>query len=118
MNGTSDPFTPYNGGLAVHGATVRSAQESAEDFAKLNGQTNPPKTTSLPHQKAYDPTFVDRTVWDDAGKPEVALVTINGGGHVIPQSKYAWPSDFGRTTSDIEGPVEIWNFFSRQPSLK
>jgi polyhydroxybutyrate depolymerase len=116
MNGTGDFLNPYNGGPGKFGA-VRSLQASAEYFAKLNGQTNSPKTTRLPHPNPSDPTFVDRTIWNDAGKPEVVLITIDGGGHVVPQSKYAWPSDYGRVTKDLEGPVEIWDF-SRQRSLK
>ena len=117
MNGTGDFLNPYNGGPGKFGA-VRSLQASAEYFAKLNGQTSLPRTTRLPHQNPSDPTFVDRTIWNDAGKPEVVLITIDGGGHVVPQSKYAWPSDYGRVTKDLEGPVEIWNFFSRQRPLK
>jgi polyhydroxybutyrate depolymerase len=121
MNGTGDPFQPYNGGLhtlfGTQLAAVRSTQASAEYFAKLNGHINPPKTTRLPHQNPSDPTSVDRTVWNDAGKPEVVLVTINGGGHLLPQSKDAWPSQYGQTTFDLDGPAEIWDFFSRQRPL-
>jgi polyhydroxybutyrate depolymerase len=111
MNGTSDPFMSYGGGLHTLFGTqmpaFRSTLASAEYFAKLNGQTSPPKTTRLPHENPSDPTYVDRTVWNDTGKPEVVLVTINGGGHLLPQSKYPWPNDYGVVTSDLEGPVEI-----------
>ena len=117
MNGTDDFLNPQNGGPSKFG-NVRSFQESAEYFAELNGQTSPPKTTRLPHQDASDPTFVDRTVWNDGGKPEVVLIKIDGGGHVVPQSKSPWPSDYGAVTRDFEGPVEIWDFFARQQPLK
>jgi polyhydroxybutyrate depolymerase len=122
MNGTGDPYQPYNGGLhTVFGtqlSPVLSTRASAEYFAKLNGQISPPKTTRLPHQNPSDPTSVDRTVWNDAGKPEVVLVTINEGGHLLPQSKGAWPANYGRTTFDVDGPAEIWEFFARQRPLK
>ena len=122
MNGTGDPYQPYNGGLhTVFGtqlSPVLSTRASAEYFAKLNGQISPPKTTRLPHQNPSDPTSVDRTVWNDAGKPEVVLVTINEGGHLLPQSKCAWPANYGRTTFDVDGPAEIWEFFERQRPLK
>ena len=120
MHGTRDPIGAYNGGKTlVGGGTVRSTRESADYFAKLNGQVNPPKTIRLPHQDASDPTSVDRTVWNDAGKPEVVLITINEGGHVVPQSKYIpSQSSYGRTTRDLDGPAEIWDFFSRQQPLK
>jgi len=89
INGTSDQLVPYEGGRLFSGATVRSTQASAEYFVKLNGQASPPKTTRLPHRDPSDPTSVDRTVWDDAGKPEVVLVTVNGGGHTIPIAKFS-----------------------------
>jgi polyhydroxybutyrate depolymerase len=119
--GTSDPMLPYNGGNSSDG-NLRSAQASAEFFAKLNGHANPPKTTRLPHLDSSDSTSVDRTIWSDAGKPEVVLDTINGGGHVLPLSKfstvYYYGLNFGQTTGDLDAPAEIWEFFGRQPSLK
>ena len=126
MNGTSDPLNPYNGGeqfvVGVSRGTVRSAQASAEYFAKLNGQTTP-KTTRLPHKDPSDPTFVDRTIWNDAGKPEVVLYTINGGGHVVPLGKFSASTVFmgvqlGQATGDLDAPAEIWDFFARQRPLK
>lgn len=123
--GTNDPISPFNGGEVslpsfpdTRLGTVRSAQATAEYFAKLNGQTSPPKTTRLPHLDASDPTSVDRTIWNDAGKPEVVLITVNGGGHVVPQLKMAFPASVGRVTGDVDGPVEIWGFFARQPMRK
>ncbi len=68
MNGTSDSIIPYNGGFGVGGEMIRSAQASAEYFAKLNGHTASPKTTRLPHQIASDPVFVDRTVWSETSQ--------------------------------------------------
>jgi polyhydroxybutyrate depolymerase len=118
MNGTGDSILPYDGGIVGGRGTVRSAPATAEYFAKLNGQTSPPKTTRLPHQDLSDPTSVDRTVWNDAGKPEVVLITINGGGHTIPQPKVVFASQFGRTGKDLNGLVEIWEFFARQQPLK
>jgi polyhydroxybutyrate depolymerase len=118
MNGTADPMNPYNGGVDLIGAALRSAPATAEYFAKLNGQTTPPKTTRLPHLDSSDPTSVDRTVWNDAGKPEVVLVTINGGGHTIPHPKMVFPSNLGQTNKDLNGLVEIWEFFARQRPLK
>ena len=117
MNGTSDGINPYNGGATSMGM-VRSAQASAEYFAKANGQTTPPKTTRLPHQDPADPTSADRTVWNDAGKPEVVLYTINEGGHTVPQPKVVFPSNLGRTNKDLNGLVEIWEFFARQRERK
>ena len=118
MNGTSDVLNPYNGGIGNYGTNLRSAQGSAEYFAKVNGQLDPPKTTRLPHPNAADLNFVERTVWNIAGKPEVVLDTINGGGHLMPKTNVLAPSYLPRTVGDLDGPTEIWDFFSRQRSLK
>ncbi len=118
MNGTSDSFVPYQGNPLVY----LSARASSEYFAKLNGQTSPPKTTRLPHRDPSDPTSVDRTVWNDAGKPEVVLVTVNGGGHTLPIAKFSTVSimgvQLGQATGDLDGPAEIWEFFARQRPSK
>ena len=122
INGTSDPRVPYEGGRTGLSATVRSTQASAEYFVKLNGQTSLPKTTRLPHRDPSDPTSVDRTIWNDAGKPEVVLVTVNGGGHTLPKAKFSTVSimglQLGLATGDLDGPAEIWEFFARQPLRK
>ncbi len=102
MNGTSDPLNPYEGGVANFKAHVRSAQETAEYFAQLNGQSGPGRTV---HLNGSGPISVDRTVWNDLGKPEVVLIKINGGGHAVPQ--FSW----------YDGPAAIWDFFSSQNPL-
>ncbi len=89
---------------------------SAEYFAKLNGHASPPTTTRLPHQGSSDALAVDRIAWNEAGKAEVVLFTIKGGGRGLPV-KIA-PIPWAGMTKDIDGPVEIWNFFSRQPPLR
>lgn len=103
INGTSDPLNPYNGGLANFGASVRSARNTGEYFAELNGQTSPP---TISRQDTTGPTSIERTVWNDPGKPEVDLVTVIGGTHTIP------------ICSLLDGPAEIWDFFSRQRPLQ
>ncbi len=103
INGTADISNPYEGGRGAWGATVRSTQATAEYFVRLNGQTSLPKTT---HQDTSGPFSVDRAIWNDAGKPEVVLITVIGGGHTVPKFSY------------LDGPSEIWEFFSRQQSLK
>ncbi len=113
MNATPNPNA--DGGVSA-GAIRRSTMASAEYFAKLNGHTNPPTTTRLPHQDPSDSLTVDRTVWNEPGKAEVVLFSIKGGGQGLPV-KIA-PIPWGGMTKDIDGPVEIWDFFSRQPPLR
>lgn len=102
INGTADPLNPYSGGAANFGATVRSTQATAEYFARRNGQSDRPQIA--PVSSSASP--VERETWNDSGKPEVVLITIKGGGHVVPRFSY------------LDGPAEIWDFFSRQTSLR
>jgi polyhydroxybutyrate depolymerase len=123
MNGTADPINPYNGGIVALArmgdrGTVLSAADSAEWFARVDGQAAPPAVTRLPHREPEDPTRVERTDWTTPGKPEVVLDTVYGGGHVVPQSVYSAPRILGPTTRDLDGPAEIWAFFERQPPRK
>lgn len=108
MNGTSDPLVPYEGGRTAPSNTlVLSARATAEYFATLNRQTSVPTTTHLPNRGFSDRGSVDRTVWNDPGKREVVLLSVNGGMHQFP----VWPQD-------LDGPAEIWDFFSRQSGSK
>lgn len=124
MNGTKDPMNPYEGGIVSNygfssRGTVRSSMGTARYFANLAGyDDNPTETATLPHLNQSDPTSVRRDIWRAGGKPEIILYTIIGGGHLVPQQNYIAPRMFGKTTYDINGPVEIWNFFSRQVSEK
>jgi polyhydroxybutyrate depolymerase len=120
MNGTRDPINPYEGGkVTLFGfgsrGTVRSSVESARYFAKLAGYTDTPtETVTLPHQNKSDPTSVRRDVWRASGMPDISFYSIIEGGHLVPQPIFRAPRVLGRTTSDLDGPAEIWGFFSRQ----
>jgi polyhydroxybutyrate depolymerase len=122
MNGTADPINPYGGGTAsIFGlgsrGTVLSAYESAHYFAQVNGHLVDPKLTLVLKEGAPSSKAVELLDWRDPGKPEVSLVTIQGGGHVVPQPVYNAPILMGWTSSRINGPEKIWDFFARQPSL-
>jgi polyhydroxybutyrate depolymerase len=119
MNGTADPINPYEGGIVALArlgdrGTVLSSADSAAYFVRLDGQSSPPVVTALPHREADDPTHVERSDWATIGQPEVVLDTIFGGGSVVPQTVYRPPRILGRATHDLDGPEEIWSFFSRQ----
>jgi polyhydroxybutyrate depolymerase len=122
MNGTSDPINPYRGGtvsifgLGSRGA-VLSARESADYFARVNGHREDPRLTRILDGRGRSSKSVELLDWRDEGKPDVTLVTIQGGGHVVPQPLYSAPLLMGRTSHLINGPEEIWRFFARQPPL-
>src|SRR2546423_1640856 len=85
INGTADPINPFGGGMVTLGpfaklGTVISTRATAEYFAKINGQTEPPVTVKLPHQNPNDPTSVEQTSWQTPGKPPVVMYAVHEGG--------------------------------------
>lgn len=122
INGTKDRLNPYRGGnVSIFGfanrGTVISAPATAGYFAKLDGQDSLPTVTMLPHKNTYDPTSVEIRAWSQPGHPEVDLVTMIGGGHVVAQPYRSYPRILGKTPHDLDAPAEIWSFFARQKPL-
>src|SRR6266446_507882 len=117
INGTADPVSYYDGGRRPGSpfGRSRSTLATVEYFAQVNGLAGPPEITHLPHLKDSDQTSVDRAAWTAPGKPPVILYTVNGGGHVVPQLYYRYPSEVGRMTGDLDAPAVIWDFFSKLP---
>ncbi|MGI4763436.1 MAG: hypothetical protein ACRYF0_22180, partial [Janthinobacterium lividum] len=116
-SGTKDPISPFGGGeVTIFGFRSRgftiSARATVEEFARRNGLTAAPITTTLPHQRPDDPTSVEAVVWarEDA-TPVVAFYPITGGGHVIPQPKYRAPRFLGATAGDLNLPEQAVRFF-------
>jgi len=122
MNGTKDPINPNGGGkISLFGfgnrGPVMSSRKSAEYFAGLVAPACGPAISHLSSSNRVDQSSVEKLDWNVPGQPEVLLVTIHGGGHVVPQPIYSAPRLLGRTTSVINGPEEIWSFFARQRPL-
>ncbi len=93
-----------------------SVPQTAQYFAKLNGDEVMPEIVKLPHQNDSDPTWVEQASWTGEGKASVILYTIHAGGHLIPQPYYRYPNIVGRMTKDLDAPTVIWDFFSKLPS--
>jgi polyhydroxybutyrate depolymerase len=118
VNGTSDPLNPHAGGTVTmfgfgNRGTVVSALASAEYFAGQLGAAGPARN-HIDAKAPGDTTSADWLVWGEPGR-EVVLVSVNGGGHVVPQPVYRSQRLLGAVTSAINGPAEAWAFFSRQP---
>ena len=116
MNGTKDPLNPFEGGdVSFFGflkrGTVRSSQESGQYFADLNNISNPPETKQT---QLTDGVQFQQVLWRDDSKPEVELIAVIGGGHVIPQPYWRAPRLLGPTPKQPNGPAVIWDFFERQ----
>jgi polyhydroxybutyrate depolymerase len=119
MNGTDDPIVPWDGGeVSLYGVLVRrgrvvSTQASIDYFRGLAGLDGAPVVTHLPDRDAGDGSTVARSLW--TGKRNVALYTIEGGGHGVPHPATRLPRLLGRGNRDIRGAEEIWNFLRAAP---
>lgn len=120
VNGTRDPINPYQGGdVTLFGmdsrGSVQSAAASAAFFARARGSEGPHVDT-LGSGGFLRAGPVERTVWrDDKGRADVVLLSVIGGGHVIPQPVYRPRPLLGRSTGAINGPSEAWSFFDSLP---
>lgn len=117
MNGTADPFNPWNGGdVVLHGVwgnrgPVVSTRASIDYFRSLAGLDGPPEITTLPDLDASDGTTVVRMLWTAAGTHRVALYAVNGGGHEAPHPATHGRRLLGASNRDIHAAFEIWEFF-------
>jgi polyhydroxybutyrate depolymerase len=118
VNGTRDPINPYDGGrVTIFGfgdrGTVRSAVESAEYFGRtLGDNVKREGPIEIVPATSDQPTFVDERTWRAPAGEEVALFTVHGGGHVVPQPRFRFPRIVGRTETRFNAPEACWRFFS------
>lgn len=103
VQGTKDKLVPYDGGVAGIGGNnrgeTRSALNSAEFFANLNGCTGHVTSTS-------EGLRVD----DWAGEHPVRLVSLKGAGHMVPVNKDLDPR-LGHNPKSPTGGELIREFF-------
>lgn len=99
MHGTADAIVPY----AFVPTTI-------DFWTAFNNCPEDPVITELPDIDTTDQSTVTVSYYglcDDF--TEVILYTINGGEHTWPGATIL----IGITNQDIDGSVEIWNFFTR-----
>lgn len=122
INGTTDPINPFDGGeVTLFGpfgsrGDVVSAPASAQYWADIAGYTTGPFFHRYPDNDTGDRSVAERMVWTMNGRPEIALVTVDGGGHTIPGPEISFPFFLGNVNRDFSAVDEIWRFFSRQDS--
>ena len=115
VHGTHDMVVPY-GGEGWFGALLGrrrgpSAPETAKYFAARNKIMTAPTRTVLPHREESGRTSVILTRYEHAGIPPVALYTVVGGGHVVPNRHRKAIFIAGRTTQDISVAEALTAFF-------
>lgn len=116
FNGTEDPWVPYNGGqitvLRRQRGEVLSTDETVRIWRQKN-QCHPEARVSELADLVDDGTRVTRIEYSRCkNKSKVILYRIEGGGHTWPDGRqYLAVRRIGRTTRDINGCDEIWQFF-------
>ncbi len=125
FHGTADPGWPYIGGVGCFTADIfPPVRETIHQWIVLNNCSENARVT---YQKGG---AVCRTHVPCGENAEVALCTIDGGGHVWPggyafpsEQKIPWDSEcalgkgngVGGVTQDINAPDAMWEFFRRNP---
>lgn len=107
-NGTEDQLNPYTGGtMIMNGASwgaVRSTERSFQYWATLAGYKGQPVIEALADKDTANGQSITRHSHRGAGKPEVVLLQVNGGGHAFPK--------------DVDIFLESWAFFKRELARK
>jgi polyhydroxybutyrate depolymerase len=117
MNGTKDPLVPFEGGeinllgYFFKAGNVRSAGQSAQYFAELNGLSDPETVWSA---STDIDEGIERVRWRDKLGTRVELVSVRGGGHGMPQPYWRRPRLLGPSPMKPNGPELIWSFFKQQ----
>jgi polyhydroxybutyrate depolymerase len=117
FHGTSDEFTPYNGGRGPKSfsqADFHSVEFSVRTWIEANGCPRVGTERRLPDRN-HDGTTVTEMIWGPgrAGS-EIVLYTIHRGGHTWPGRQP--PTTFlGLSTSEICANEIMWEFFCRHP---
>ena len=131
MNGTMDPFVPYEGGEVTptlfprlskmlrkpSRGKVISTDATIEFWLRHNGIDGKGLVTTLPDLDKTDESTAKRTEWTNENTGvSVVLYTILGGGHTWPGAKQYLPvRTIGPTNQDIHASEIIWNFFAQHP---
>jgi polyhydroxybutyrate depolymerase len=121
MNGTADPFNPWNGGnVELYGVwgnrgPVLSAQASIDYFLELDGLGGSPATTQIPDTNKDDGSTAVRQRWTAPGKRIVTLIRVQGGGHAVPHPDTHGRRLLGHSNRDFHAANEIWEFFRQAP---
>ncbi len=117
IHGTADPIVPYNGGMAsLWGFNPRglglSAHETAQYYARRNHIDGEPTVSTL---KPEGENGLDVMIeeYTEAGKYPVKLVSIAGGGHVVPNPYQKSAFILGKIATNVNSAQWLWEFFNR-----
>lgn len=115
IHGTQDLVVPYRGESGFWGLGSKnrgpSAPQTAQYFAARNNITRGPVISDVPHRAESGRTKVMLSSFAQDGCAPVALYTVVGGGHVVPNPATPAVSLLGRTTRDINAADVVADFF-------
>jgi polyhydroxybutyrate depolymerase len=116
MNGTADPFVPYQGGQVIlRGGVVLSTDQTLRFLRHVNGCAPGAAIGELPDIDPSDGSRVLIKSWTNcASAAPVVLYRIEGGGHRIPNRDPGLPifdPVLGRMNHDFDAAEAIWRFF-------
>lgn len=111
IEGTQDPINPYEGGQVTlfgfgNRGNVLSADASGEWFAKTLGIESVSKEPPI----EVSESLVQRKDWKSANA-QISLITIEGGGHTIPQANFRFRRILGLTLEDdsvLESALQLF----------
>lgn len=113
IHGTADPMVPYDGG---QGRTSLTRTDFAS-VASVEAAFLAPFAVLARTQRVIDPAadgmrVIERSYSDDAGRMQLRVLTVEGGGHAWPGSRRAQQ---GGETRDITATQEILRLFAAHP---
>lgn len=112
IHGTGDPVVPYEGsGAAAFGYAPRGPELGFADtvayFAARNGIASAGVATTLPGSGRTTALQLD---FAQPGFAPVRAITVERGGHSVPNPRYAAPRVIGRTHRGFDAAAEYWRF--------
>ncbi len=110
FHGTADPEVPY------HGGTTWVAPVRFPDVPTWTAQwATRNQCTSTPNESRVAADVVLRRYGNCASGADVALYTIEGGGHTWPGGSQLPEWLVGRTSTSIDASRVMWDFFLEHP---
>lgn len=118
--GTDDPLMPYDGGWGKIGgaqasgpvdARLLSVADTLALLHRANGISGQPRRSTLGDANPNDGCSNQVERWA-RGSHRVELITVIGGGHVVPGGRQYLPVDaIGRACTDFHHADVTWQFF-------
>lgn len=120
INGTDDPFLPYEGGQMVgNRGEVHSAQETIDYWVSRNQTATMAVVTDFQDIDTTDKCTVKKHLYiNGANNTEVAFYEVIDGGHAEPSIAQRYSNlakvILGEQNGDIEMANEVWGFFKNK----